>query len=255
MATKSLSTEDLRKLLHYCPDTGIFTWVRTLKKGLVAGTPHKSGFLRVNLRGESYFMHRLAWLWVYGEFPRTTLLHINGVKTDNRICNLTADGKVGVLLDYIRSRLTYSPTEGEFYWVSDGSKLNTSLTGRGYVKTSVLGKIHYIHRLAWLWVHGRWPDYEIDHINRVKTDNRLDNLREVNSSENCQNRLVDGPSGLPGVRMGKSGSWETSIAFRGRQVRVTGFATPEEASEMHIELKKRLHDTYTHLETGYGAKP
>ena len=58
------------------------------------------------------------------------------------------------------------------------------------------------HRLVFFLVHGRFPK-EIDHLNGIKTDNRIENLREVSGSENCQNRdcqwKKNPDSGLPGI--------------------------------------------------------
>jgi len=83
----------LKELLHYCPETGIFTWLvsrgRTAKASSVAGCLDKStGYKVIRSLGKKYKAHRLAWLYVYGGFPPDGVDHINRVKTDNRICNL-----------------------------------------------------------------------------------------------------------------------------------------------------------------------
>lgn len=61
---------------------------------------------------------------------------------------------------------------------------------------------YYAHRLAWFYVHGGWPTYYIDHINRRKSDNRIANLREVKPFENSQNTkaVAKGVSGRRGVK-------------------------------------------------------
>ncbi|MDA6380520.1 HNH endonuclease signature motif containing protein [Escherichia coli] len=63
------------------------------------------------------------------------------------------------------------------------------------------GKAYPAHRLAWLIVYGTMPDGFIDHINRVRTDNRISNLRLVTHSENMQNRKIqkNNKSGYRGV--------------------------------------------------------
>ena len=59
----------------------------------------------------------------------------------------------------------------------------------GYVYIKVMGKRYMAHRLAWLYHYGEWPVNEIDHINNIKDDNRICNLRDVTHSENQQNRI------------------------------------------------------------------
>ena len=77
-----------------------------------------------------------------------------------------------------------------------------NLTKKGYLKALVLGKYVTLHRLAWFYVHGKWPDQEIDHKNTIKTDNRIDNLRDCSRSVNCLNQIgsrTNNSVGLQGV--------------------------------------------------------
>lgn len=60
---------------------------------------------------------------------------------------------------------------------------------KGYAHISLLGKKYKAHRLAWLYVYGHFPKNEIDHINRVRDDNRIANLRDVTRAENMQNTV------------------------------------------------------------------
>jgi hypothetical protein len=69
-------------------------------------------------------------------------------------------------------------------------KLN-SVCKNGYLQTSINGKKYYLHRLAWLYVYGNFPDKEIDHINNNKTDNRICNLRQVTRSQNLSNTKLN----------------------------------------------------------------
>jgi len=59
---------------------------------------------------------------------------------------------------------------------------------RGYLKFKVGQKIIKAHCIAWALHYGEWPKQEIDHINRVKNDNRIVNLRDVSHTENMRNR-------------------------------------------------------------------
>ena len=86
-----IAQDELKNVLHYNPETGIFTWRVNrgpAKIGDVSGCPDKSGYIVIGLSGKRYKAHRLSWLYCYGEFPPSQIDHINRVKSDNRIANL-----------------------------------------------------------------------------------------------------------------------------------------------------------------------
>ena len=88
-----ITQETLKSLLHYCPDTGIFTYLvrsaQCVQVGEMAGCLHKqNGYLHIKILGKNYKAHRLAWIYVYGEFPPSEIDHVNRIRADNRICNL-----------------------------------------------------------------------------------------------------------------------------------------------------------------------
>jgi hypothetical protein len=82
----------LKEILHYDQDTGIFTWkvnkARTARSGGIAGTPNTFGHITICVDKNRIVAHRLAWLYVFGEFPISSLDHINRNPADNRIENL-----------------------------------------------------------------------------------------------------------------------------------------------------------------------
>jgi len=105
-----------------------------------------------------------------------------------------ADIKDGPLTaDRLRALLDYDQHTGLFRWrLSRGRCARGSEAGRyaqGYVRIRVDGVEYAAHRLAWLHVHGHWPIGQIDHANRVRSDNRIANLRIATPSQNMQNRL------------------------------------------------------------------
>lgn len=80
----------------------------------------------------------------------------------------------------------------------------TVCNGINYKKVSVDKKTHYVHRIIYLWHHGRMPKV-IDHINNNSLDNRIENLREANQSQNCANQRIkkNNKSGYKGVHQDK----------------------------------------------------
>jgi len=84
-----VTQKHLHTVLHYDPETGIFTWHRGKRKGKIAGVVHDArGSLKVQIDNNRYFLHRLAWLWMTGLMPRWKIEHVNGDHGDNRWCNL-----------------------------------------------------------------------------------------------------------------------------------------------------------------------
>jgi hypothetical protein len=100
-----ITAEQLRAVIHYSPETGVFTRLVRLANRHHAGdradtaitSPRLFGYRRVGLFSQRYMAHRLAWLYVYGEWPKLSIDHINGDKGDNRICNLReADDRINL---------------------------------------------------------------------------------------------------------------------------------------------------------------
>jgi hypothetical protein len=147
--------------------------------------------------------------------------------------------------------LDYNPQTGDFIWKKKiakktvvGKRAGSITPGpNGYLPIRVFGKIFYQHRLAWFYVHGKWPDGEIDHINHDKTDNRLINLRDVSRQENCLNAPLrpNNTSGHCGVLFDKAkGKWLARIDFN-RSSRYLGcYDTKEEAVIARKAAEKML---------------
>jgi hypothetical protein len=86
-----LTQDRLKELLSYDPDTGIFVWIKsagTARKGAVAGSIKKWGYVHISVDGVMHKAHRLAWFYVYGVWPNKDLDHKNRNSSDNRIDNL-----------------------------------------------------------------------------------------------------------------------------------------------------------------------
>ncbi|MES0266800.1 HNH endonuclease [Citrobacter sedlakii] len=87
-----LTQEKLKSLLHYDPETGIFTRKKGgggRAAGSMAGWVNGHGYIQISVDGRDYKAHRLAMLYMYGERPEM-VDHINMIRSDNRIVNLRA---------------------------------------------------------------------------------------------------------------------------------------------------------------------
>jgi hypothetical protein len=158
--------------------------------------------------------------------------------------------KNNIDLSEIRSFLSYNPETGVFSWVkSSGNRrsagsLAGSLTKAGYYEICYNNQRFLSHRLAWFFVYDEVPNGVIDHINGLKTDNRIQNLRCVSQKENSQNSLVaskSSKSGVRGVYRNKVGSWIAQITCGGKKSYLGSFKTIEEAKEVYMKAKKQLH--------------
>lgn len=91
-SAQGLTAGRLRELLHYDPSTGAFTrrisTAPNARAGDLAGYPDGAGYTQIRLDNKQYRSHRLAWLYMYGEWPEEQIDHINRNRLDNRICNL-----------------------------------------------------------------------------------------------------------------------------------------------------------------------
>ena len=92
MAKPILTAARLRELIHYDPATGAFTRLMSCGTrpfvGKACSASTAKGYLRFNVDATLYYAHRLAWLYIHGEWPKEMIDHINGDKGDNRIENL-----------------------------------------------------------------------------------------------------------------------------------------------------------------------
>lgn len=116
----------------------------------------------------------------------------------------------------------------------------------GYWRLSIDSRRYLAHRCAWLYVHGRWPEHNIDHINGNPADNRIANLRDVPQMVNVQNqRTSRAASGLIGAQRFADGVWRARIKVNGKYRHIGLYDTPEEAHRAYIAAKRKLHEGCT----------
>ena len=143
-----------------------------------------------------------------------------------------------VTLEHLREILSYEPSTGLFHWLQRTSR-NTRAGQQagcfdpaGYALIRIGGRNYLGHRLAWFYVHGRWPTAQIDHVNLVKSDNRLSNLREATASQNSGNKraLRNNKCGLKGVRFDPNRKkWRATLYTQGKPRHLGMFLTKEDA--------------------------
>lgn len=155
----------------------------------------------------------------------------------------------------LKSQLHYCPTTGIFTWLvsKSGNRGIGSIAGciqNGYLYIHVNKKRYRAHRLAWFYIYNCFPEKHLDHINQIKIDNRIDNLREVTPTINSKNRPRDkrNKSGVTGVRF-KDNRYEASIAVDKKYIYLGTYKTIEEAASARKEAEKKYGFHFNHGET------
>lgn len=167
----------------------------------------------------------------------------------------------------IREKLRYEPETGKLFWKEIDAKnewdlgyntrfankeagsIRTSGSRKGYREVYVCGKSMCSHRIAWLLYYGVWPDKEIDHINHIRDDNRICNLRLVDRLEQVRNssRRKTNTSGVSGVSFQKStGNWIAYVNHNRKRVHLGSFKTKEEAIEVRYKYQIEFGYSETH---------
>lgn len=146
-------------------------------------------------------------------------------------------------VERLREQLHYDPETGEWTWLT---RTHTRPAGRragktlshGYHVIRVDDRLYHAGRLAFLYMIGRFPNPEIDHINRNRADDRWTNLREATYRLNALNRglLPNNTSGLTGVTWNKRGrKWVAQTSVGNRNVYLGRFDTKEEAHRAYLD--------------------
>lgn len=160
-----------------------------------------------------------------------------------------SDKDTGLSLDELKRRLSYNPETGVFLvkLPRGGRRAGTVAGGLrtlGYRTVNLLGFHYKEHRLAWFYVHGTWPSSQLDHVNGVRSDNRLSNLRECSQAENSQNHGTSRASktGVTGVRfLPRDSVYHASITVAGKAHHLGSFNELSAATSARVEAKSQLH--------------
>jgi len=155
----------------------------------------------------------------------------------------------------LKELLSYDSETGLFKWIVNRNHLAKtgdiagSIKVTGYREMDVNGERHQAHRLAWLYVYGKFPKEELDHINHNRSDNRLCNLREVTHADNCRNRAKqsNNKSGINGVWWHKATKrWQASIGVDGYKLCLGFFSDKNEAKRARERAEKEYEYHHNH---------
>lgn len=133
--------------------------------------------------------------------------------------------------DRLKALFHYNEATGIF--TRDGKPVGMN-NGNGYLRLRADGGLYYAHRLAWFYMTGAWPEFEIDHKNGDAPDNRFENLRSARRKQNGSNvrRKRSNTSGYPGVSFDKrKKKWRAYVSPNRRQVFLGHHDTVEAAAE------------------------
>lgn len=153
----------------------------------------------------------------------------------------------------LKEILHYNPETGDFTnRINRGTRAKAGEVAggidlEGYLKIKIDGRPYKSHRLAWLYICGEMPPEHIDHINGVRTDNRMVNLRPATNSENQRNRGApkNSTTGVKGVSWcQRDRRYRARINTYGKCKYLGLFGTAEEAATAYAEAAKRFHGEF-----------
>jgi hypothetical protein len=147
----------------------------------------------------------------------------------------------------LEARLHYDKDTGELYHLSTNKPVRAN-SGAGYYCLCMDDQVYLVHRIVWKMVYGVDPgSYEIDHINGIRNDNRLSNLRLVTSSEQNKNRRLSkrNKSGIKGVCWESSRrKWRATVGAHPSLTLVGRFDRLDDAKEAVRLARERLYGQF-----------
>ena len=156
-------------------------------------------------------------------------------------------------IERLRQLLCYNPINGLFTWrvtvspTAFAGSLAGAVRKHGYRMIRIDGGQYRAARLAWFYCYGEWPTGLLDHINRIRNDDCLCNLREVTHSQNSTNRTTLSATGIKGVhRASYRERYQAMIMHNGKRVHLGVFKTLEEAAAVRKAAALRLHGDFAY---------
>jgi hypothetical protein len=165
------------------------------------------------------------------------------------------NAKIDLLQKTVREIFFYDKKTGLLRWkiaIAKNIQIGTvagAPDSKGRIRIGINYRRYLAHRIIWLWVTGKWPEYEIDHEDGVKYNNAWTNLREATPTQNHFNIGLKkhNTSGYKGVSLTPSGTWHAKIRIEGKQTYLGTFSTAEDAYRAYCEAAKKHHGKFARL--------
>jgi len=243
-----MTQDDIQKEINYDSLTGIVSRVQT-------GNIIQSNTVRI--AGTKYPINKLIWLYTYGIYPTSNVKTIDGNNKNLKLSNLLITKEltnVKITQTLLKEFTRYDEITGKFYWIKsttptmqigkEAGHISGVLPNGGYIHITLFNKICRAHNLAWLYVYGKLPDTELDHIDHDRTNNSIRNLRETTSISNAKNKSMqsNNTSSFTGVGQLKNGNWRVRVGHLGTSITVGTFHTLKEA----VAARKAANKVYNY---------
>lgn len=264
-----LTHEELKRLLDYDPETGVFRWRvdranGSIKAGSVAGSKASSS-IAIYIKNRQRPARSLAWFYVYGEVPKNRLFVKNGDQFDDRIDNIgmLPDKPKELTHEYLKQCIDYNPETGAFKWkITQGNNkygedafcIGVAKNNAIILTTGILGKSCTTLRLIVFWMTGYMPS-----PNRVvmTIDNNALNLKWSNikvgsHSEMQMKKRNYGIMASKGVHFHKQNKkYSAKITINGKLKHIGYYTTEHEAHQAYMKAARKhfgelVNDGYNH---------
>lgn len=180
---------------------------------------------------------------------------MNILLSGNALKERTRINQEKLSIDTLKRKLKYDPATGLFTrnCIMTGSSIGDvcgTKKENGYVIISIDRVLYRAHRLAWFYFYGRWPEGDIDHVNRIRNDNRIANLREACRSDNLCNssRRSDNKTGIRGVSFNRvSNTYTVKIQKNGKTLTRYGVTNIAVAKDIARVFSNELHGDFSNV--------
>jgi hypothetical protein len=157
-----------------------------------------------------------------------------------------------MVIETAKQQLIYDPDTGEFTWSVAKPRIHVGMsagnrTRKGYVVLELNGRQYKAHNLAWAMHYGYWPKAFVDHINGVRHDNRIANLREATGTDNARNRALsrNNVSGVSGVTWRDSHkAWCARITVNNKRLHLGYYGSLDDARAARYAAERQYYGVF-----------